>query len=144
MQKNARSLFQALAASLLCAAFVSACATTPSVPMPPNDLDGAKYKLVAISGRMDQRVVQFKKKGNGLIGTVISKGRTLTELVGIPDELVTFQLTPASGGESNVYEGTYIDFATDGTRSEREVRVTFYKDSFMWTLESATWERVQD
>ena len=143
MQKNARNLFQAIAISLVCAALVGACATTPSVPINPDELDGAKFKLVAISGRMDHRVVQFRKQGSGYVGVVVEKGRLLSELVGIPESLEAFKLSPAASGERNVFEGVFTDFQADGTRSEREVRVTFYKDSFMWNLESASWERVQ-
>ncbi len=144
MHKNTRSLFQAVAAFVLSAAFVGACASAPSVPMPPDELDGAKYKLVVIGGRMDQRVVQFRKKGGSLTGVVVSKGRMLTELVGIPDDMETFKLQPTAGADPNVFEGIYIDFGPDGTRSEREVRVNFYKDNLVWNLESATWERVQE
>ena len=146
MQKIARRVFNVVAAAgfvAVLSATVAACASAPSVPLRPDELDGAKYKLVVVSGRMDGRVVQFRKKGNGYLGVIVDKGRFLTELVGVPDNMETFRLTPVAGAE-NSYEGVYITFQGDGSRSENEVKVNFFKDNIVWNLESATWERVQD
>ena len=43
-----------------------ACATggaTPAAPTGPIELDGTRWKLIALGGSLDGRVVQFKKRG---------------------------------------------------------------------------------
>lgn len=142
MHKIARRAFQVLAAFTLCATFVG-CASTPSVPLKKDELDGAKYKLVVISGRLDQRVVQFRKRGGGYVGVLVQKGKFLQELVGVPDDMEMFRIGPVEGSE-NAYDGVFITFQGDGSRTESEVKLTFYKDNFTWNLESATWERVTE
>lgn len=143
MHKIARRTVETFAILGVFAALVAACASTPRVALPQDKLDGAKYKLVVVSGRMDGRVVEFRKKGGGYLGVLIDKGRFLREMVGIPDNMETFRLSPAAGQE-NIYEGIYISYQGDGARTEQEVKVNFFEDSFMWNLESATWERVQE
>ena len=54
-----------------------------------------------------------------------------------------FKISPVEGVE-NVYQGVFVSYQCDGTRTEAEVRVSFFKDSFSWDLESANWERVQE
>ncbi|MDX2021613.1 MAG: hypothetical protein SF187_15320 [Deltaproteobacteria bacterium] len=142
MHKIARRAFQVLAAFTLCATFVG-CASTPAVPLKKDELDGAKYKLVVISGRLDQRVVQFRKRGGGYVGVLVHKGKFLQELVGVADDMEMFRIGPIEGSE-NSYEGVFITFQGDGSRTESEVKLTFYKDNFTWNLESATWERVTE
>jgi hypothetical protein len=143
MHKIARRAFQVFAAFTLCATFMGACASTPVVPLKREEVDGAKYKLVVIAGRLDQRVVQFRKRGGGYIGVLVAKGKFLQEIVGIADNMEMFKLSPVEGAD-NVYEGVYITYQGDGSRTEAEVKVNFYKDSLNWNLESATWERVQE
>lgn len=143
MHKIARRAFQGLAAFTLCATFLGACASTPSVPLKKEEIDGAKYKLVVISGRLDQRVVQFRKRGAGYIGVLVHKGKFLQELVGVADDMEMFKVAPVAG-EDNVYDGLFVTYQGDGARTETEVKVNFYKDRLNWNLESATWERVQE
>lgn len=143
MHKIARRAFQVFAAFTLCATFMGACASTPVVPLKREELDGAKYKLVVISGRLDQRVVQFRKRGTGFIGVLVTKGKFLQEIVGVADNMEMFKISPVEGID-NVYEGLFVTYQGDGARTEVEVKVNFYKDNLTWNLESATWERVQE
>lgn len=143
MHKIAHRAFQVFAAFTLCATFMGACAGTPIVPLKREEIDGAKYKLVVIAGRLDQRVVQFRKRGGGYIGVLVTKGKFLQELVGIADNMEMFKISPVEGVE-NVYQGVFVSYQGDGTRTEAEVRVSFFKDSFSWDLESANWERVKE
>ena len=143
MHKIARRAFQVFAAFTLCGTFLGACASTPAVPLKKEEIDGTKYKLVAISGRLDQRVVQFRKRGGGYIGILVQKGKFLQELVGVADNMEMFRVGPVEGAD-NVYEGVFITYQGDGTRTETEVKVNFYKDTLSWNLESATWERVRE
>lgn len=143
MQNIAQRAFRVLAAFSLCASFVAACASAPAVPLPREELDGAKYKLVVISGRMDSRVVQFKVQSGGVVGVLVDEGKILSQLVGLPANLEMFKLRPVQGTE-NAYEGIFVNYQPDGSRAESEVKLTFNKDNFVWNLESATWERVQE
>jgi hypothetical protein len=143
MHKIARRAFQVFAAITLCATVMGACASAPVVPLKREELDGSKYKLIAIAGRLDQRVVQFRKRGTGFIGVLVTKGKFLQEIVGIPADMEMFKLSPVEGSD-NGYEGVFITYQGDGARTESEVKVSFYKDNLTWNLESASWERVQE
>lgn len=143
MHKIARRAFQVFAAFTLCGTFLGACASTPVVPLKKEEIDGTKYKLVAISGRLDQRVVQFRKRGGGFVGILVQKGKFLQEQVGVPNDMEMFRVGPVEGAD-NVYEGVFTTFQADGTRPETEVKLNFFKDTMSWNLESATWERVKE
>src|SRR5688572_11607717 len=98
--RAALSLFLAGAAPAL----VTGCATSgKTAPSGPVELNGTKWKLVALAGKLDGRVVEFKKKGkDGYIGTMIDLGNKLENLPGIAVPYEVFSMRKK--GE-NQYEG---------------------------------------
>jgi hypothetical protein len=111
-------------------------ATTPKGPV---ELDNTKWKLAVSGGRMDGRVVEFKKKGKaGYYGYLVQPGNRLRDVTGIDyGQTWVFALKPKGNNE---YEGMYKQIAPDGSISEKEVMVFVDGDTFTWNLETATWE----
>ena len=119
-----------------------ACATSgPAKPSGPVELDGTSWKLVAMGGSLDGRVIAFKKRGsNGYLGKLTVPGRRLSNTVGV--EVGTDIFVLITKGE-NQYEGSYKSWDTNGNMTEREVTLFVSGDNLTWNLENAVWERVQ-
>lgn len=126
-----------------------ACATTsslPSTPLPADQLNGARYKLLASGAGIDHRVVEFEVSPSGETarGKLVSLGRVLSQRVGVHEGYECFKLSKSERpDEPNTWEGVYRSIEADGRQSDREVRVEFFTDRLTWNLESATWERVE-
>jgi hypothetical protein len=107
----------------------------------PVELDGSKWKLVALGSRLDGRVVEFKKRGaDGYIGELAEPGSRLREATGIKIGQEIFRLRKRG---LNEYEGMYRAIGPDGSFTEKEVTVFVQGNSLSWNQESAVWERVQ-
>src|SRR5687768_10569750 len=104
------------------------CATAPKAdPSKPIELDGTKWKLVAINGQLDGRVIQFKRKSkDGYEGTLVEIGRRLAGVVGL--QLGTVIFTIRNKGV-NQYEGYYKDITPSGNQSDRELNLSVDGDS---------------
>src|SRR5262245_40456806 len=128
--------------SLILLGFVAqACASAPAKPTGPIELDGTVWKLVALGGSLDGRVIEFKKRGaNGYLATLKEPGRKLQNAVGVNVGTEIFILV--TKGE-NQYEGTYKAYDASGGLVEKEVTLFVNADGLSWNLENAVWERVQ-
>jgi hypothetical protein len=105
----------------------------------PVELNQSKWKLVVSGGRMDGRVIEFKKRGPGYMAFLVEKGHRLREVTGLDmGETWVFSIKPK---KENEYEGIYRDISPDGSMSEKEVVVFIDGDNLNWNLETATWER---
>jgi hypothetical protein len=132
-------------ALLLSGVLAQACATSgsSSTPAPaasgPQELDGTRWKLVALAGALDGRVVQFKKRGSdGYEGKLVSLGRRLQDVVGLQEGEVLFKLKRKSDTE---FEGTYKAIDPKGGVAEKEVVVFVNGATMNWNQESAVWEK---
>lgn len=130
---------------LLLGALVSACATggstAPPAPSGPVELDGTRWKLVAVGGNLDGRIVEFKKRGSdGYEGSLVEVGRRLRSVVGLEPGFKMFALKRK--GE-NEYEGVYKAVDPNGSQSDKEVVVFINGNQMTWNQETAVWERVQ-
>jgi|GEM_PF-2749511 len=141
-------LFQAVLGALVLPALMSACASmnAPTKPIGAEQLAGARYKLVVGSSGMDHRVLEFNIKGGALVGTLVEKGRVLSQIVGVQEGREFFSLSPVEdappeNGVLNTFQGVYKNINANGSASEQECTVQFYEDKFTWNLESSTWER---
>jgi len=136
-------LFALAALTVLAPIALGACATTAAsnVPLKQEELIGSKWKLLVMSGRMDHRVVQFENKEGRLVGTLINRGRYLSQIVGVNEGMEMFAISPLEG-EPATYEGIFRTVMSDGRANENPVTIQFFEDHFTWNLESATWERV--
>lgn len=116
------------------------CATSSAAKSTgPVELNQSKWKLIVSGGRMDGRVVEFKKKGAGYMAVLIERGHILRDVTGLNmGETWIFSLRPKG---TNEYEGTYREIGRDGSMAEKEVVVFINGDSLSWNLETATWER---
>jgi uncharacterized protein (DUF2147 family) len=132
---------------LLCGLLAQACATSgttdsgsaAAAPSGPVELDGTRWKLVALAGQLDGRVVEFKKRGsNAYEGKIVSLGRRLQDAVGVQEGYVLFQLKKK--GE-NEYEGVYKSIDPKGGQADKEVNVFVNGNSLTWNQESAVWEK---
>jgi hypothetical protein len=118
-----------------------ACASSggASKPTGPVELDGSRWKLVVAGGKMDGRVVEFKKRGDGYVGVLVEPGMQLRNATGVDvGTLNLFSLKPKGVNE---YAGVYKAVASDGSVIDKEVNVFIDGDNLTWNLESATWER---
>jgi hypothetical protein len=122
-----------------------ACATTgggsspPPAQSGPAELDGTQWKLVAIAGQLDGRVVEFKKRGaTGYEGKLVSLGRRLQDVVGLQEGYVIFKLKRKSDTE---FEGVYTAIEPKGGQADKEVVVFVNGNSMTWNQESAVWEK---
>lgn len=123
---------------------VQACATGTSAvvkPTGPVDLDKTQWRLVALGGSLDGRIVEFKRRGDdGYSGTLVDLGRRLRDVVGIKPGMQIFTLKRRA---ENEYEGIYKAIQTNGNYADKEI-VVFIKDNTMtWDQESAIWERIK-
>jgi uncharacterized protein (DUF2147 family) len=133
-------------AFLLFGVLAQACATSgsssTSAPAPasgPQELDATKWKLVALAGSLDGRVVEFKKRGaDGYEGKLVSLGRRLQDVVGLQEGEVIFKLKRKSDTE---FEGTYKAIDPKGGIAEKEVVVFVNGATLTWNQESAVWEK---
>jgi hypothetical protein len=131
---------------LLCGLLAQACATTGSsdssaaaAPSGPVELDGTRWKLVALGGQLDGRVVQFKKRGSSAYeGKLVTLGRRLQDVVGLQEGYVLFQLKKK--GE-NEYEGIYKSIDPKGGQADKEVNIFVNGNNLTWNQESAVWEK---
>jgi len=131
-------------AFLLFGVMAQACATSGSSSPPPaasgpQELDGTKWKLVALAGSLDGRVVEFKKRGSdGYEGKLVSLGRRLQDVVGLQEGEVLFKLKRKTDTE---FEGTYKAIDAKGGVNEKEVVVFVNGNTLTWNQESAVWEK---
>jgi hypothetical protein len=129
-------------AILLCGVLAQACATggsSPAAPSGPVELDGTRWKLVALAGQLDGRVVEFQKRGsNGYSGKLVSLGRRLQEVVGLQEGFEMFQLKKKSDTE---FEGVYKSIDPKGGQADKEVIVFVNGNTLTWNQESAVWEK---
>jgi hypothetical protein len=63
-------------------------------------------------------VVQFRKKGPGMLGIWCRKGAFSGD-GRHSGRHEMFRLTPIQGGDANAYEGIYISYQGDGSRASR-------------------------
>jgi hypothetical protein len=127
-------------AAALALAGLTGCASTSGASSSgePVDISDARYKLVISGGRMDGRVVEFKKRGAGFMGCLVAGGSRLQNVTGLEMGTWVFSVRPKANNE---YEGMYRNIMSDGSISEKEV-VLFFDGKYMnWNLETATWER---
>ena len=120
-----------------------ACATSGSSSPPPatgpQELDGTKWKLVALAGSLDGREVQFTKRGaDGYEGKLTSLGRRLQDVVGLQTGETIFKLKRKTDTE---FEGTYKAIDPKGGVTEKEVVVFVNGNTLTWNQESAVWEK---
>jgi hypothetical protein len=130
-------------AFLFCGVLAQACATSgaPAAPAQtgPVELDGTKWKLVALGGALDGREVTFQKRGsNGYSGKLTSLGRRLADVVGLQEGFEMFQLKRKSDNE---FEGIYKSIDPKGGQQDKEVVVFVNGNSMTWNQESAVWEK---
>jgi hypothetical protein len=105
----------------------------------PVELNGSKWKMIVSGGRMDGRIIEFKKRGPGYMAFLVEKGHRLRDVTGLDmGETWVFSIKPKGVNE---YEGVYRDISPDGSMSEKEVVVFIDGDNLNWNLETATWER---
>jgi hypothetical protein len=126
----------------------SGCATSgpaapPANPGGPVELGGARYKLVESGGSLDQRMVEFLKKGDTIRGCLVSFGMRLRNVTGLDNGVPVFQARQ-SATNPNEYTGVYKNIQPDGQIIDKEVTITFVGDELHWNLESATWSRQSD
>lgn len=123
-------------------ALVAGCATGKTAPSAPVELNGTKWKLVMLGGKLDGRVVEFKKKGkDGYVGTLIDLGKRLENLPGITVGYEVFSMRKKS---ENQYHGMYKSITADGNIDEKDLTLFVDGDSFSWNQESAIWERIRE
>jgi hypothetical protein len=135
-------------AILLSGVLAQACATSGSsggAPPPassgPVELDKTKWKLVALAGVLDGRVVEFQKRGsNGYSGKLVDLGRRLRDVVGLQEGYEIFQLKKKNDTE---YEGIYQAIDPKGGIQAKEIVVFVNGNQLTWNQESAVWERVE-
>jgi uncharacterized protein (DUF2147 family) len=130
-------------AFLVFGVLAQACATSSSssapAPSGPAELDGSKWKLVALAGALDGRVVQFQKRGsNAYEGKLINLGRRLQDVVGLQEGFVMFQLKRKGDNE---FEGVYKAIDPKGGQQDKEVVVFVNGNTMTWNQESAVWEK---
>jgi uncharacterized protein (DUF2147 family) len=130
-------------AFLVFGVLAQACATSsssaPPAPSGPAELDGTKWKLVALAGALDGRIVQFQKRGaSSYEGKLITLGRRLQDVVGLQEGFVMFQLKRKSDNE---FEGVYKAIEPKGGQQDKEVVVFVNGNSMTWNQESAVWEK---
>jgi hypothetical protein len=123
-----------------------ACATSggssggaPAASDGPVELDKSRWKLVALAGALDGRVVEFQKRGDdGYSGKLVDLGRRLRDVVGLDVGYEVFQLKRK---KPNEYEGIYQAIDPKGGIMAKEVIVFINGNSMTWNQESAVWER---
>jgi uncharacterized protein (DUF2147 family) len=127
-------------AFLVFGVLAQACATSgPPTPTGPAELDGTKWKLVALAGSLDGRIVQFEKRGsNGYEGKLVNLGRRLQDVVGLQEGFVMFQLKRKGDNE---FEGVYKAIDPKGGQQDKEVVVFVNGNTMTWNQENATWEK---
>jgi hypothetical protein len=131
-------------AILLCGVLAQACATGGSnaaapAPSGPVELDKTRWKLVALAGQLDGRVVEFQKRGsNAYSGKLVTLGRRLQDVVGLQEGYELFQLKRKSDTE---FEGTYKSIDKGG-QVDKEVFISVKGNTFTWNQENANWEKL--
>jgi hypothetical protein len=114
----------------------SAAAAAPSGPV---ELDGTRWKLVMLGGKLDGRVVEFKKRGeDGYSGKLVELGPRLRDVVGLEPGYELLQLKRK--GE-NEYEGVYKSIDPSGAKQSKEVVMFVSPTNLSWNQESAVWEK---
>jgi hypothetical protein len=124
---------------------LAACATSgsssPPAPSGPIELDGSRWKLIALGGNLDGRIVEFHKRGaDGYVGELVDTGRRLRDVVGLKPGFQMFQLKKTPQKE-NQYEGVYKSVDPSGSQQDKEVVVFVNGNQLTWNQESAVWER---
>jgi hypothetical protein len=131
-----------LAAAVL-GLMAQACATSGGSSPPPAsgpiELDGTRWKLIALGGNLDGRIVEFHKRGSdGYVGQMVDPGRRLRDVVGLKPGYEMFQLKKK---KDNEYEGVYKSVDPSGTQADKEVVVFVSGNQLTWNQESAVWEK---
>jgi hypothetical protein len=114
------------------------CASSGSAAKPsgPVELDGTRWKLLTSGGKIDGRVIEYKKKAeNRYTAQLIEPGLRLRDVVGLRMGFEMLRLTKRAANE---YEGIYIDPVD---KYEKEVVVFIDGDAMTWNLQSTQWER---
>jgi hypothetical protein len=127
-------------AFLVCGVLAQACATSgPPAPTGPVELDKTRWKLVALAGQLDGRVIEFQKRGaDGYSGKLVTLGRRLQDVVGLKEGFEMFQLRKKDDSQ---YEGIYKAVEPSGAQTDKEVIIFVKGNTFSWNQENATWER---
>ena len=132
-------------ALLLFGVLAQACATSGSssssapAASGPQELDKTKWKLVALAGALDGRIIEFQKRGSSAYeGKLVSLGRRLQDVVGLQEGFVMFQLKRKGDNE---FEGVYKAIDPKGGQQDKEVVVFVNGNSMTWNQESAVWEK---
>jgi hypothetical protein len=111
----------------------------PAASSGPVELDGTRWKLIALGGQLDGRIVEFHKRGSdGYVGEMVDVGRRLRDVVGLKPGYQLFQLKKK---KENEYEGVYKSVDPSGTQADKEVVVFVNGNTLTWNQESAVWER---
>jgi uncharacterized protein (DUF2147 family) len=131
-------------AFLVFGVLAQACATSssssaPAAPSGPAELDKTKWKLVALAGALDGRIIEFQKRGSSAYeGKLVSLGRRLQDVVGLQEGFVMFQLKRKGDNE---FEGVYKAIDPKGGQQDKEVVVFVNGNTMTWNQESAVWEK---
>jgi hypothetical protein len=142
MSRSWRRPLTSVLALFVFGVLAQACAASSSNPPPPSgpvELDGTRWKLVALAGQLDGRIVEFTKRGsNGYSGKLISLGRRLQDVVGLQEGYEMFQLKKKGDNE---FEGVYKSIDPKGGQADKEVVVFVNGNTMTWNQESAVWEK---
>jgi hypothetical protein len=103
------------------------------------ELDKTRWKLVAVAGQLDGRVIEFQRRGSDAYsGKLVVLGRRLQDVVGLKEGFEMFQLRRKA---ENEYEGTFKSIDPNGSQVDKEVYISVKGNTFTWNQEAATWER---
>jgi hypothetical protein len=140
VSRSGRAPVLSALAFLVCGVLAQACATSgPPVPSGPIELDKTRWKLVALAGQLDGRVVEFQRRGpDAYSGKLVVLGRRLQDVVGLKEGFEMFQLRRKA---ENQYEGVFKSVDPNGSQVDKEVFISVTGNSFTWNQENATWER---
>lgn len=124
-------------------ALMAGCATSGgagSAASGPLELDGTRWKLTVLEGKLDGRVIEFKKSGpNTYAGRLVERARWMENVPGIPDQMEMFSVRKTD--QTNTYAGLYKTYTPGGGYTEQEVNFSVTPEALNWNLASAVWER---
>jgi hypothetical protein len=143
LSRSRRAPVVSALAFLVCGVLAQACATSGSTSAPapsgPVELDKTRWKLIALAGQLDGRVIEFQKRGaEGYSGKLVSLGRRLQDVVGLQEGFEMFQLKRKSDTD---FEGTYKSIDPKGGQIDKEVYISVKGNTFTWNQENANWEK---
>src|SRR5689334_11515455 len=82
----------AVAVALLGGLLACASSSAPAAPSGPIELNGTRWKLITNRGKLDGRVVEFKKEQGQYVGHLKEKGLQLRDLPGVPEGMNLFEM----------------------------------------------------